>query len=117
MKVRKFRFSGVELKYYVGISQIKFDGNYFLQTKKNEEHALNYLFNMIEELQSKYKDMTIQFVKDDYILNENHIYVACYYMEKAFLHNTAISQKKNIELLLYLSTYRQINKSINAFGV
>ena len=38
-------------------------------------------------------------------------------MEKAFLQNTAISQKKNIELLLYLSTYRQISKSINAFGV
>ena len=65
LKVKKFRFNDVELKYYVGISQIKFDGNYFLQTKKNEEDALNYLINMIEEFQSKYKDMTIQFVKDD----------------------------------------------------
>lgn len=117
LKVKKFRFRDVELIYYVGISQIKFDGNNFLQTKKNEEDALNFLFNMIEELQSKNKDMTIQFVKDDYILNENHIYLACYYMEKAFLQNTAISHKKNIELLLYLSTYRQISKSINAFGV
>lgn len=38
-------------------------------------------------------------------------------MQKAFFHKTHISNKKNIELLLYLSTYRQISKGIESFGI
>lgn len=107
------------INYFVGISQIKFDEIQFLKTNNinNEETALEYLFDMIEELQNKNKDSIIQFVKDDYLLNQDHMFLACYYMQKAFLQKTSISHKKNIELLLYLSTHRQISKSIKAFGI
>ena len=38
-------------------------------------------------------------------------------MEKAFLKNLNISNKKNIEFLLYLATNRQIKIGIKAFGI
>ncbi|MHA2394579.1 MAG: KEOPS complex subunit Cgi121 [Promethearchaeota archaeon] len=119
MKVKDFRFKEMGINYFVGISQIKFDEIQFLKTNNinNEETALEYLFDMIEELQNKNKDSIIQFVKDDYLLNQDHMFLACYYMQKAFLQKTSISHKKNIELLLYLSTHRQISKSIKAFGI
>jgi tRNA threonylcarbamoyladenosine modification (KEOPS) complex Cgi121 subunit len=119
LKVKDFRFKEMGINYFVGISQIKFDEIQFLKTNNinNEETALEYLFDMIEELQNKNKDSIIQFVKEDYLLNQDHMFLACYYMQKAFLQKTSISQKKNIELLLYLSTHRQISKSIKAFGI
>jgi tRNA threonylcarbamoyladenosine modification (KEOPS) complex Cgi121 subunit len=119
LKVKDFRFKEMGINYFVGISQIKFDEIQFLKTNNinNEETALEYLFDMIEELQNKNKDSIIQFVKDDYLLNQDHMFLACYYMQKAFLQKTSISHKKNIELLLYLSTHRQISKSIKAFGI
>lgn len=116
---RSFNIEQMGLRYYVGINQIRFDLNQFLEENeiKNDEGALNFLFNLIEELQNKNKDSTIQFISDNLVLNQDHIFTASYYMEKAFFHKTQISNKKNIELLIYLSTHRQISKAIESFGI
>jgi len=117
--VKEFYIEDMELKYFVGISQIEIDLNQFLVSNKisNEEEVLNHLFNMIEELQNKNNESTIQIIKDDYVLNQDHIFVACYFLQKALFHDTLISNKKGIELLLYLSTHRQISKGIKLFGL
>ena len=117
--VKEFYIKEMELKYFVGINQIEMELNQFLEANKlaNEETALNHLFKMIEELQNKHKGSTIQIIKDNYVLNQDHIFVACYYLQKALFHESLISNKKAIELLLYLSTHRQIGKGIKLFGL
>ncbi len=117
--VKDFNIEHIGLKYYVGISQIRIELNQFLKSYNlpNEEEALNYLFKIIEDVQNKNKELIIQVFKDKYVLNQDHIFIACYYLQKAIFHETLISKKKNIELLLYLSTYRQIGKGIKSFGV
>lgn len=116
---RAFYIEERELRYFVGIGQIKFDFHQFLEVNniKNEEEALKYLFTIIEELQNNNKELTIQFIRDRYVLNQNHIYTASYYTEKAFFDKTHISKKKNLEFLLYLSTHRQISRGIESFGI
>jgi len=117
--VREFNIDELNLKYFVGINQIKMDLDKFLDFSEteNKENTLNQFFNLIEEIQNKNENSVIQFFKDKYILNQDHIFTACYYLQKAFLQKFNISNKKNIELLLYLTTNRQINKSIEAFGI
>ena len=119
MIVKDFNIKQMDLHYYVGINQIKIELDQFLEAYKilNVEEALNYLFKIIEELQNKHKDLIIQLVRETYVLNQDHIFVACYYLQKALFHDTLISNKKNIEMLLYLSTHRQIGKGIKTFGV
>jgi len=119
MIVRDFYIEAMDLRYFVGINQIKFDLVQFLKDNsiEDEEEALNYVFNILEKLQDKNEKSTLQFINDKYVLNQDHIFNACYYMQKAFFHKTHISNKKNIELLLYLSTSRQISKGIESFGI
>lgn len=107
------------LKYYVGITEIKFDLTKLLKDNetRDEEDVIKWLFSTSEILQIKHPESTIQFISNKYVLNQDHLYVACYYMEKAFLNKTHISNKKNIELLLYLSTNRQISRAIESFGI
>ncbi|MHA1257461.1 MAG: KEOPS complex subunit Cgi121, partial [Promethearchaeota archaeon] len=50
-------------------------------------------------------------------LNAEHILHACYFVQKAFYTKNNISNKKNLELLLYLATKRQIKLSLECFGV
>lgn len=117
--VKEFYIKEMDLKYFIGISQIEIELNQFLKVSNisNEEEALNHLFKIIEELQNKNKESTIQIIKDKYVLNQEHIFVACYYLQKTLFHETLISNKKSIELLLYLSTNRQISKGIKLFGL
>lgn len=119
MIVKEFNIQDLNLHYYVGIYQIKINLDRFIATDKidNKEKILNQFFNIIKEIQDKYENSVVQFIKDKYILNQDHIFTACYYLEKAFLQNKNISNKKNIELLLYLAANRQINKSIKGFGI
>ncbi|MHA1931240.1 MAG: KEOPS complex subunit Cgi121 [Promethearchaeota archaeon] len=119
MIVKDFFIEQMDLKYYVGINQIQIDLDQFLKVHNisNEEDAPYYLFKMIEGLQNKNNDITIQLVKENYVLNQDHIYIACYHLQKALFHASLISNKKNIEFLLYLSTNRQITKGIKSFGV
>lgn len=119
MIVREFIIKDLNLHFYAGINQIKiqFDNFTDFNNVEDDEKALNQFFSIIEEIQNKYENSVIQFMKDKYILNQDHIFIACYYLEKAFLQDVNISNKKNIEFLLYLAANRQIDKSIEDFGI
>jgi tRNA threonylcarbamoyladenosine modification (KEOPS) complex Cgi121 subunit len=108
MIIKKFSITDLDLTYFVGLNQIKLN---------NKEFELTQLFELIEELQTSYMNSIIQIFNDKYIINQDHVFTACYYVQKAFLHNINISKKVNIELFLYLATNRQITLSIEAFGV
>lgn len=119
MIVKEFTIDDLSMKYNVGINQIKFDFLGVLKSNslKNEEDGLNFLFNLIDTIQSKFKDSVIQFFKTKYLLNPEHVFLACYFVQKAFYRNINISNTKNIELFLYLSAKRQIKNGIDAFGI
>lgn len=105
---KKFSIPDLDLNYFVGLNQIKLN---------NKKFELNQLLELIEELQTSYMDSIIQFFNDKYIIDQGHVFTACYYVQKAFLYNINISNKANIELFLYLAANRQITLSIEAFGV
>lgn len=116
---KKFNIKEINLKYFVGISQIKFKSDQFIHNKDNfkEKYLLDQFFKTINKNHDQYHNSSIQFMKDRYILNQDHIFTACYHVERAFNKKLNISSKKEIELLLYMSTYRQISKSIQTFGI
>jgi len=106
MIVKNFYISDLDLKYLVGINQIRiFD------------ITLDFILNLTEKIQNDHKNSVLQFFSDKYILNQDHIFTACYYTQKAFIDKTNISKRKNIELLLYLATERQIKNALEAFGI
>ncbi|TFG24524.1 MAG: hypothetical protein EU529_03920 [Promethearchaeota archaeon] len=106
MIVKNFYISDLDLKYLVGINQIRiFD------------ITLDFILNLTEKIQNEHKNSILQFFSDKYILNQDHIFTACYYTQKAFADKTNISKRKNIELLLYLATKRQIKNALEAFGI
>lgn len=106
MIVKNFYISDLNLKYLVGINQIRiFD------------ITLDFILNLTEKIQNDLKNSVLQFFSDKYILNQDHIFTACYYTQKAFTDKTNISKRKNIELLLYLATKRQIKNALEAFGI
>lgn len=119
MIVKEFKIEEINLNYFVGINQVEFDSDYFFQTQEviDEKETLDLFFKTISEIQSRYTNSIVQFFKEMYILNQDHIFSACYYLQKAFFNQKNISNKKEIELLLYLSTNRQISKSIQALGI
>ena len=119
MIIQGFNILEINLKYFVGINQIKINSGKLLDLYDidNQEEVLNQFFSIINKVQNNNENSVIQFIKDKYILNQDHIFTACYYLLKAFQQNINISNKKNIEFLLYLATNRQINKSIEAFGI
>ncbi|MHA1508955.1 MAG: KEOPS complex subunit Cgi121 [Promethearchaeota archaeon] len=94
--------------YYIGINQIEIDP---------KEIQIKELVELIEVIQSQHKDTVLQFFNDRYVLNAEHILHACYFVQKAFYTKNNISNKKNLELLLYLATIRQIKLSLECFGV
>ncbi|MFW9988848.1 MAG: KEOPS complex subunit Cgi121, partial [Candidatus Odinarchaeota archaeon] len=93
--------------------------NKFMETHRiyDKKEALNQLMSIINEFQNENENSVIQIINDKYILNQDHIFIACYHFLKAFQLNSNISNKKNIEFLLYMAANRQINKSIEAFGI
>ncbi len=94
--------------YHIGINQIEIDP---------KEIQLKELVELIEVIQSQHEDTVLQFFNDKYILNPEHVLHACYFVQKAFFTKNNISNKKNLELLLYLATKRQIKLSLEYFGV
>ncbi len=108
MIIKEFSIPDLKLNYFVGINQIK------LMDKKLD---LNQIFDLIETLQKSYEGSIIQFFNEEYVLNQDHVFTACFYVQKAFLNNTNMSNKKNIEFFLYLATNRQISPSIKNFGL
>ena len=119
MIIKEFNISDLNLKYFIGINQISIDVAKLLDEHKleNQTQVLDVIFDVIEKVQHTFEESTIQFFSNEYVLDQNHIFNASYYMIKAFIHNLNISNKKNIELLLYLATKRQIKIGIEAFGI
>ena len=119
MIIDEFNIPHLNLTYSVGISQIMVDlGRLVHENRvKDEKSVLDCIFNTIEQIQDSFPDCSIQFFSNKYILDCDHIFNACYFMELAFLNNLNISNKKNIELLLYLATSRQIKIGIDSFGI
>ena len=116
MIAKKFNIKNKNLKYFVGINQIKFKSDQFIQNSKIHT-LLDQFFKTINERQTQFHNCSIQFMKDTYILNQDHIFTACYHVQRAFNKRLNISNKKEIELLLYMATNRQISKSIQTFGL
>ena len=119
MIVKEFNLADLNLKYFVGINQISFDLVKLLTKNKikNENDALDYIFDVIDHIQDSFQESTIQIFSNQYVLDQNHIFQASYFVELAFFNKLNISNKKNIEFLLYLATNRQIKISIEAFGI
>jgi tRNA threonylcarbamoyladenosine modification (KEOPS) complex Cgi121 subunit len=117
--LKEFEIPDTNLHFFVGLTQVKITVDKLIdfRKKESEENELKILFGLTNNVQKKFKSSIIQFIKDYYLLNEDHIFTACYYVEKAFRHKKNISNKKNIELLLYLAANRQISKSIDGFGI
>lgn len=106
MIIKKFEIKERDITFYVGINQMKIDPKLFTLTR---------FFRIIEE--NKNNDFIIQIFNNKHVLNSEHVFNACYFLQKAFLNNNNISNKKNIEFLLYLATNRQIKIAIQDFGI
>ncbi|MFX1397044.1 MAG: KEOPS complex subunit Cgi121 [Promethearchaeota archaeon] len=119
MIIKKFFNPSLELQYCVGVSQINVDLKNFSKAIEidSEKKILNYIFSICKKLEGLDNQTTIQFLKDDYLLNQDHLFTACYHVLKTFFHGINIANTKNLELLLYLSANRQINKALEAFGI
>ncbi len=117
--VKEYFIEELDLKYFIGVIRIYIDIKQILEHNAifKEEEALKYLLNLIKRIQDDVPGSVIQLIKEKYVLNLDHIYIANYYVQKAFAQKTNISKKKNIELLLYLSTHRQISKGFESFGI
>ena len=100
MITKKFTIDDLGSTYSVGINQININVDKLIENYKlkNEKDTLNYIFNLIKEIQGNYEDIIVQFFSDDFISNLDHIYTACYYIQKAFFNRVNISNSKNIEL-------------------
>jgi tRNA threonylcarbamoyladenosine modification (KEOPS) complex Cgi121 subunit len=108
MKIYSIANSNGVSNYYIGINQIEIDP---------KEVQIKELVELIELIQGHHEDIVLQFFNDRYILNSEHILHACYFVQKAFYTKNNISNKKNLELLLYLAAKRQIKLSLEWFGV
>jgi len=108
MKVYLINHSNGISNYYVGINQVEID---------SKDIHINKLLELIEIVTSNYKNIVLQFFDDKYILNQEHILYACYFVQKAFYAQKNISNKKNLEFILYLAAKRQIKLSLHFFGV
>jgi len=119
MIIREFKIPDLKMHFFAGINQIDIDlSKITTQEKiKKESDIVDFLKNFSEKIQNKYIDSILQFFSDTFVLNEDHIFVACYYVQKAYFNNQNISNKKNIELLLYLASNRQIKNAVEAFGI
>jgi len=108
MKIYSIANSNGVSNYYIGINQIEIDP---------KEVQIKELVELIGVIQSQHEDTVLQFFNDRYILNPEHVLHACYFVQKAFNTKNNISNKKNLELLLYLAAKRQIKLSLEFLGV
>ncbi|MBY9003121.1 MAG: hypothetical protein KGD73_04045 [Candidatus Lokiarchaeota archaeon] len=108
MIIKSFKINEVDLKYSVGISKLKLGLNSL---------SLEDLFKLIEDIQKDKKGSMIQFFNDDFILNSEHVFHACYFTMKAFKKGVNILNQKNLEFILYLASKRQIKQSLYDFGL
>jgi len=119
MIIKEINVDERKLNYFIGINQIQLNFKDYLELKNisSDKDALDIIFNLIIKIQEKFTDSILQFIDDSLILNEHHIFSALYFVQKAFQDKINILNKKNMELLLYLTTKRQIKKGIESFGM
>ena len=119
MIIKEFNVEELNLNYYVGVSQIKLDLIKILNIDKlnHEKKGIDIIFTIIKSIENKFPQAIIQLFNGMYILNQSHIFIACYFVQKIFQEKNNISNNKNIELLLYFSANRQISKAIEVFGI
>lgn len=119
MILKEYFIEELNLKYFVGINQISVKYHEYLDLNKlkNDNDAIEFLISLSSQINEKYDDIIIQFIDDEFILNKDHIQKSIYFVYKAFIQEVNISNSKSMEVLLYLSSQRQIKKSIKAFGV
>jgi tRNA threonylcarbamoyladenosine modification (KEOPS) complex Cgi121 subunit len=106
MIIKEFLFPEMNLNYYLGIN-----------TLIVKDLTLDRAFALMDTFQNTHEDVMIQFFNKNLILNSNHIFYAFYHTFKAFRSDTNISNKRNIEFLLYLAINRQIKRAIENFGI
>ncbi|KKM77309.1 hypothetical protein LCGC14_1371420, partial [marine sediment metagenome] len=84
MIIREFNVRDFNLKYFVGINQIRFDLDYFLNVfdTSNEKELLDQFFKTVDDVQQQFKNSVLQFIKNKYVLNQDHIFIACYFLQK-----------------------------------
>jgi tRNA threonylcarbamoyladenosine modification (KEOPS) complex Cgi121 subunit len=105
---KQFKIQDQDLNYTVGLNQI---------TVTQNDIDLDRLLQITNILQTQFSDPIIQFFDSSNVLNTDHIFLAIYHTFKAFSEGTNISNRKNIEILLYLSCNRQIRVALETFGV
>jgi tRNA threonylcarbamoyladenosine modification (KEOPS) complex Cgi121 subunit len=121
MIMQKFqtKISKNEISYFVGYDQVYLDiDKYKLENQlKTNEKVLQKLISQISQIQNQFEGVNIQLLDHSYLLNQRHLFLGCYFMQKAFKLGLNISNKRNIELLLYLAGKRQIKRALKAFGL
>jgi tRNA threonylcarbamoyladenosine modification (KEOPS) complex Cgi121 subunit len=83
-----------------------------LFTKKNIEYN-----ELIQTLERKSSDVVIQLLDGNRVLGRDHILFAVLNALKGKKNNKMISENLPMEILVYASAQRQINKSIEISGV
>lgn len=106
MIIKTIKINGLE--YNFGISKIQIGLNSL---------SLDDLLKIIGDIQEEKKGSIIQIFNHEFILNSEHVFNACYFTIKAFNNDQNILNHKNLELILYLASKRQIKQSLNDFGL
>lgn len=97
-----------ESDYYIFNRSIRLNSSPF---------SLDEFLKLIDQIQNKHPGTLIQFFNDKFVLNQEHVFNACYFMVKAFNLDQNISSNRNLEFLLYLACSRQIKHSLKFFGL
>jgi tRNA threonylcarbamoyladenosine modification (KEOPS) complex Cgi121 subunit len=108
MNVKRFKLFDDDSIYYIAIGRIKV---------LSRDIDLKKLFLKLDSIQDKEGMLLFQFFCTDHVLDYQHVCNACFFTLKAIKEKTCISNKNNLEFLLYLSTNRQIDNAIQDFGI
>jgi len=118
-KTISIEIQGENKEIYLGFDDLKISIKY-LKEKYNlqdNDDLINLFLTLISKLERQYSPSTIQVFNSEFVISPEHIITAFYHTYKAFNNKINISNQKNIEFLLYLSTKRQISNALNYFGI
>ena len=83
---------------------------------KGKIEIVEDFFKKIDEFSVKY-ELVIQVVDADYVFGKNHLKSAVNHAQRTFLNHTNSLNSLPLELLLYVSGERQVQKAINKIGI
>ena len=84
--------------------------------KGNQIQDVKTFFHQVSILSTKY-DILIQAIDADYVYGKSHLISAVEHAKRAFEHKTNSLNALELEILLYASGERQIQKAIEKIGV